>query len=491
MATYYWVGGSGTWDNSNTSNWSASSGGAGGAGPPLAADTVVFDSNSGTGTCTTAATAAASIATLNSSTLGLTLGAAFTMSGAFTLTLGALDLGGFQLTCLSFASNNSNTRSIAFGATGSVKTTVQGFTAWDVRDLTGFTATGSKQLIVQPSTTITGTTVFHRGTGASEAKAISIQVIASSGVIALGNTSIFKNIDLSSFTPTSAIANTGLIIYGNLILSSGITFTSGTFIWTFAATSGTNTIETTGVTFTMPVTFNGAGGTWQLIDNLTIDSSRALTLTAGTLDLNGKTVSAGSFASAGSTTRVLAFGTNGTITITGSGATAWSASGSNLTTTGASATISMTSASAKTFAGGGFNYAATLNQGGSGALTISGSNTFSNITNTVQPVTFTFTAGTTQTVSSFTASGTSGNLVTLQSSSAGSRFTLSDSSGTNSVNYCSIKDSLATGGAVWNAYVADGNVDGGNNNGWQFAAPVTYGYSADIKLRSLAQRGRF
>lgn len=47
MATYYWVGGNGTWSSSATANWSTTSGGAGGAGPVTSADTVYFDANSG------------------------------------------------------------------------------------------------------------------------------------------------------------------------------------------------------------------------------------------------------------------------------------------------------------------------------------------------------------------------------------------------------------------------------------------------------------
>ena len=47
MATYYWVGGSGTWNTSTTTNWSLSSGGSGLAGVPTAADDVVIDANSG------------------------------------------------------------------------------------------------------------------------------------------------------------------------------------------------------------------------------------------------------------------------------------------------------------------------------------------------------------------------------------------------------------------------------------------------------------
>ena len=46
MATYYWRGGSGTWDVSSTTNWSNTSGGAGGFGPPTDVDTVIFDSAS-------------------------------------------------------------------------------------------------------------------------------------------------------------------------------------------------------------------------------------------------------------------------------------------------------------------------------------------------------------------------------------------------------------------------------------------------------------
>jgi hypothetical protein len=43
MATYYWVGGSGNWDATSTTNWAASSGGGGGAGVPTSADNVIFD----------------------------------------------------------------------------------------------------------------------------------------------------------------------------------------------------------------------------------------------------------------------------------------------------------------------------------------------------------------------------------------------------------------------------------------------------------------
>jgi hypothetical protein len=49
MANIYWVGGTGTWDATTTTNWSLTSGGAGGAGVPTTADDVIIDTNSGTG----------------------------------------------------------------------------------------------------------------------------------------------------------------------------------------------------------------------------------------------------------------------------------------------------------------------------------------------------------------------------------------------------------------------------------------------------------
>lgn len=43
MADRYWVGGTGTWNTTSTTNWSATSGGASGASVPTTADNVIFD----------------------------------------------------------------------------------------------------------------------------------------------------------------------------------------------------------------------------------------------------------------------------------------------------------------------------------------------------------------------------------------------------------------------------------------------------------------
>jgi hypothetical protein len=151
----------------------------------------------------------------------------------------------------------------------------------------------------------------------------------------------------------------------------------------------------------------------------------------------------------------------------------------------------MTSASTKTFSGGAKTWP-TLNQGGAGALTIQQSNTFTNITNTVQPATITLTSGTTQTVTDFDVSGTSGNLITLNASTPGSRATLTDSGGVNSVSFVDIKDIAATGYGEWQAYTSNGNVDSGNNVGWVFAAPPAFVASEyPPELRSFTEKRRF
>jgi hypothetical protein len=136
----------------------------------------------------------------------------------------------------------------------------------------------------------------------------------------------------------------------------------------------------------------------------------------------------------------------------------------------------MTGATAKTFAGGGVNHGSViLNQGGAGALTISGSNTFGDITNTYSATGATsilFTSGTTQTVAAFTASGAATRLLTLNAVTAGSAFTLSKSSGTVSSDYLSLKDSTATGGAAWFAGANSTNTSG--NSGWYFTVPSAF-----------------
>jgi len=266
----------------------------------------------------------------------------------------------------------------------------------------------------------------------------------------------------NTMTFTASVSPT---IYGNWINGTGITLSAGALLIFRGRT--TQQITSAGITFAQSPYIDTRTGTVQLQDALTTGTTLTTTLNSGTLDLQSYTLSTGLFDSNNSNTRTIAFGT-GQISCTGTGTVWTTATVTGLTVTG-TGTISLTSASAKTFAGGSFSYSSvTLNQGGAGALTITGSNTFSNITNTVQPASILFTAGTTSTFTNFNLSGTSGNLITIGSVTAASH-TLSKASGTVSADFLSISRSTATGGAGW--YAGANSTDGGNNSGWIFTAP--------------------
>jgi fibronectin-binding autotransporter adhesin len=212
-------------------------------------------------------------------------------------------------------------------------------------------------------------------------------------------------------------------IYGNWINGTGTTL-SGTGTLTFAG-RGSQTITSAGRTFTQGFTIDTPGGSVTLQDAFETNraSATALLLTSGTFDANGYAVTAssaiGGFGSSNSNPRTLAFGSNSTWTIAGT-SNSWNTAGAgNLTITG-TGVVNQTAGGAKTFSGGSSDYSGiTVNQGGSGTLTITGNNSFANITNTYSATgATTISFGTsTQRVANFTASGTAGNVLTIQGSS--------------------------------------------------------------------------
>ena len=162
MADRYWVGGTGTWNATLTTNWSATSGGAGGASVPTAADNVIFNSASSGASYTVTTTAvtlpclsltvsppaagtftisggglidvyanatissvsvawnhsgtitfrSTTTAAINISTTVVSAGVTIATTGTATLgaalTFGAANTGGFRVTSGTFAANNFN-----------------------------------------------------------------------------------------------------------------------------------------------------------------------------------------------------------------------------------------------------------------------------------------------------------------------------------------------------------------------------------------------
>ena len=218
-------------------------------------------------------------------------------------------------------------------------------------------------------------------------------------------------------TMTLATTTGTLTIYGNWINGTGTTL-SGTSVMTFCGRAS-QTITSAGKTFTQAFTIDTPSGSVTLQDALAASqsSSSVLTLTKGTFDAATFNVTlSGALAGvnvSGTNTRTIAIG-SGTWSIAGTTG-AWDASTSpNLTVTG-TGTINLTSASAKSFSGGGIQTYPTLNQGGTGALTISGSNKFAAMTNTAIGSVL-FTGGTTnEFTSSFSLNGSAVSSLTLSS----------------------------------------------------------------------------
>lgn len=253
-------------------------------------------------------------------------------------------------------------------------------------------------------------TAVFEATGLNSGATITINAAYNIGGINMNaRTSNTMTLATDSNTPT---------IYGNWVNGTGTTLTGSVSLNFFGR--GSQTITSANATFTQAVVLNSPGGSLTLQD--AFQSSRnnvgAINISAGIFDANNYNVtltgaSSGVTSSSGSV-RTIAIG-SGTWTIPGS--TAWSISNtSGLTVTG-TGTISLTSASSKSFNGGGVQTYPAINQGGTGTLTINGSNKFANITNTaigrVQ-----FAAGDTNIFSTFNLSGTAGNLLQLGSSSA-------------------------------------------------------------------------
>jgi hypothetical protein len=258
-------------------------------------------------------------------------------------------------------------------------------------------------------------------------------------------------------------------IYGSLSVASGVVWTNSNTV-AFKGTTAGHTITTNGVVFPNNFTFNGAGGGWTLVDSLTLNSN--LIYSNGNFSDGGQSISMGKFDGSASNARTLT--KSGNWTITGSGTGAGDFSSSTITLSDTAGWIKFTDASttAKTLDGGSGK---TFNQvwftgAGTGDFRILGSNTIGTLTVDTPPQEILFQPSQTQTIGTFNVSGTSGNLMTLDTTTGLGTFTLAKSGGgTVSSDYLSVTRSTATPGSTW--YAGANSTNGGTNSGWTFTAP--------------------
>lgn len=274
MANRFWVGGSGTWDNASTTNWSATTGGAGGASAPTAVDDVFFDANSGTAAIVTIqATAGGRAATVDKSDITLLLAGSPTLAGLFTFTQGTLDLAGNNLTVLRFSTQNANTRTIAFGV-GSIIVTGNNTTVVAFQG-SGLTLTGSKNIVCNYAGA-TGTRTFSMSaTGTTESNVPNIAISAGTDTIA--GLARVRTLDFTGFKGAYNSATTKSL-FGSLIFDPGMTITGSANNHGFAATSGPFIIRSAGQTLDFPMQFSGINGIWEFDDALTQGATRTFTV---------------------------------------------------------------------------------------------------------------------------------------------------------------------------------------------------------------------
>lgn len=277
-----------------------------------------------------------------------------------------------------------------------------------------------------------------------------------------------------TFTPT-----TQHTIYGSLTFISAMTVGSGGYI-NFFEGRGAFTLTTAGNSIDV-FTVQMIGGSLTLQDALTtVASANAVTLSNGTLDFNNFNVTISRFNSSNSNTRTLTLG-SGTLTIAGTSTPYSSATVTNLTLTTTTGTIKLTDSSATgiTFSGGGKTYGNIWWARGASTAsnTIAGSNTFTDFKDDGSAAhSILFTTGTTQTVSTFTVSGTAGNLITINSTTTGTHSLVKSGGGTIGRDYLNIQHSVATPSSTWYAgtHSTDNQATATAGSGWIFTDVPPY-----------------
>lgn len=454
------------------------------------ASTLTFGATSGTQTITTNGKTFDFFITQNGAGGTVQFADNLTMGSTrfFTLTAGTLNLNTKTLTTRNFSSNNSNTRVIAGGTGSIIVVTGNALTPVDFTTATNLTFTGTITFDSNYSGA-TGTRTFTGGGTQSGADTVTYKISAGTDIINFSGT--MPNIDFTGFSGTYNPVN-GIGCVGNWTFSSGMTVSAGTLTHTFNATSGTKTITSNGKTWDFPITISGVGGTFKPADAMTVGTSRTFTLGNGVWDLNGQVLTTGLFSSSNSNTRTIkSTVAGGKIVTSGTGtSTVWdTATTTNITIdrTGNNWSIEIggNTTNVRTFSGGGLTFPTIIftNTTAAGGLTFSGNNTFKSIAYTGGTAqTLRFSSGTTTTVEDANGfpSGTSGNVITLDTATGTGTFTLAKTGGGKvACNFLSISRSTATPNTPnWTWYAGANSTNVTTNVGWAFRAVPTYDFAA-------------
>lgn len=273
--------------------------------------------------------------------------------------------------------------------------------------------------------------------------------------LTLANNAYNNSLTLNGTTSFASLVHSAI---GTATFNGPVT-TTGTINLSNATSPATlihnNTVSALSVTLT-----NGT-----LTSNSTLNITNALTLTTGTIQVNGSNnYNIGYLSSSGTTVRTLSMG-NGTWTLSGipgstaSAYTIWNITATNLSFSAGASTINIidsTSISNILFTGGTSlaYYTLQWNRGGSTAsCSISSSNSYVNFIDIgTSAHNLLFTQGITHTIGNFVVNGSPGNLITLNSGNLTNGFTLLKSPvGLVNCDYLNIQHCIATPSNTWYA----------------------------------------
>jgi len=255
---------------------------------------------------------------------------------------------------------------------------------------------------------------------------------------------------------------------------SGMTYTKGGTFNLIATHNTQQTITSAGKTIQV-LNINGAGSNYVLGDALSL--TNAFVITTGTFSTgsNYAMTLSGGFNSSNTNARTINFNSS-TVTIGMSG-TFWTMTTTtgltNPTTAFSSCTLASISNAHVTasFYGGGLTYGSItpgLNFGGTGFF-IYGNNTIYSLVFSSGSIGTFFEAGSTTTfTNNFSIVNSGPSLISLQSLTSGSTFTIKGSFQTFSGNYLDVKDCIGAGETKW---FAANSTNSGNNTNWRFNAP--------------------
>ncbi len=209
MATRFWVGGTGTWDASDTTHWASSSNGAGGQTVPGSSDSATFDGSSGGGTVTVNTTVGVTTLTMS----------AFTGHLDFSANNNNVNLSS------GFSNNGSATRTLSMGNGTWTVTSAASANPWLQGGATGLTLNCNSSTLVFALTHSTlssvtlGTSLTYNVITCSANSNLGVTAISCGTAVTIGTLNLVGP-NVISFSPSVTYTIATLSMTGGTALTS-------------------------------------------------------------------------------------------------------------------------------------------------------------------------------------------------------------------------------------------------------------------------------